>query len=42
VRLEHGSEGIFGGPEAEVSYKYILQVIFLLSEIYRAANEGAG
>ena len=28
VRLEHRSNGIFGGTEAEVSYKYILQLIF--------------
>src|SRR5581483_994991 len=42
VRLEHGSNGIFRGAEAEVSYKYILQLILLLSEIHRAANEGAG
>jgi len=26
VRFEHGSKGIFGGSEAEVSDKYILQV----------------
>ena len=24
IRLEHGSNRIFGGPEAEVSYEYIL------------------
>ena len=28
MRLEHGSNRIFGGPEAEVSDKYILQVFF--------------
>ena len=28
VRFEHGSKGIFGGSEAEVSDKYILQVFF--------------
>jgi hypothetical protein len=44
VRLEHRSKGIFRGAKAEVSYKYILQVILLLllSEIHRAANEGRG
>jgi hypothetical protein len=42
VRLEDGPKGIFGAARAEVSYKNILQVMLLLSETYRAANEGAG
>lgn len=42
VGFEHASNGIFGRAEAEVSNKYILQVILLLSETYSTANEGAG
>ena len=45
VRLEHRSNGIFGGAEAEVSYKYILQVIifFLRStEQQMKARDRAG
>jgi hypothetical protein len=39
VRLEHRSNRIFGSPEAEISYEYILH-LSLLSEICRAANRG--
>jgi hypothetical protein len=42
VRLKQRPNVIFRGAEAQVSNKYILQSYLLLSEIYRAANEGAG
>jgi hypothetical protein len=39
VRLEHGSNRIFGSPEAEISYENILH-LSLLSGICRPANRG--
>jgi hypothetical protein len=39
IRLEHGSNRIFGSPEAEISYENILH-LSLLSGICRPANRG--
>jgi len=39
ISLEHGSNRLFGGPEAEVTYKDIFH-LSLFSGICRAANRG--